>query len=172
MIVYLDASALVKLYVQEPGFQETAQLAERAEVLGTALISRAEVAAALARAARRQVVTAEEAEVALRVFFRQWEHLHCGLRGTSVVGLPTLRGDTACEATMPFISPVPSRGAKCWMSRLVWQPSTGNCKWPPGARAWKCGQRRVRKRLAAEAAGLSPLPFSAVGCSVGRVSCA
>ena len=46
MIVYLDASVLVKRYVAEPGSKETAKLIAHAEVVATSLISRAEVAAA------------------------------------------------------------------------------------------------------------------------------
>ena len=53
MILYLDASALVKRYVAEPGSVEVNEAISRAEVTGTALISRAEVAAALAKAVRR-----------------------------------------------------------------------------------------------------------------------
>ena len=52
MILYLDASALVKRYVAEPGSAEVSEAISRAEAIGTALISRAEVAAALAKAVR------------------------------------------------------------------------------------------------------------------------
>jgi predicted nucleic acid-binding protein len=76
VIVYLDASAMVKLYVEEPGSLEVAELVEGASVVGTALITRAEVSAAMARAARRQVITVEEAEAILQGFRRQWEQVH------------------------------------------------------------------------------------------------
>ena len=48
MIVYLDASALVKRYVEEAGSDEVASLIDGATVVGTSIVSRAEVAAALA----------------------------------------------------------------------------------------------------------------------------
>jgi predicted nucleic acid-binding protein len=48
MIAYLDASALVKRYVAEAGSTEVNGLISEAEALGTAVISRAEVSAALA----------------------------------------------------------------------------------------------------------------------------
>ena len=51
MIVYLDASALVKRYVAETGSAEVASLISEAQAIGTAVVSRAEVAAALAQAA-------------------------------------------------------------------------------------------------------------------------
>jgi predicted nucleic acid-binding protein len=52
MIPYLDASVLVKRYVQEPGLEEVSRLIARARVVGTSAITRVEVPAALARAAR------------------------------------------------------------------------------------------------------------------------
>ena len=48
MILYLDASALVKRYVTERGSRETADVCAKAEIVATSLVSRAEVAAALA----------------------------------------------------------------------------------------------------------------------------
>ena len=75
MIVYLDASALVKRYVAEAGSVEVASLIREAQVIGTAVVSRAEVAAALAKAARVGLVTREAALTALRAFNADWEHL-------------------------------------------------------------------------------------------------
>jgi predicted nucleic acid-binding protein len=59
MIPYLDASALVKRYVQEPGSEEVSRLIARARV---------EVPAALARAARIRALPAAEARAALTAF--------------------------------------------------------------------------------------------------------
>ncbi len=50
MILYLDASALVKRYVAEAGSAEVDALIGDANVIGTSVISRAEVSAALAKA--------------------------------------------------------------------------------------------------------------------------
>lgn len=75
MIVYLDASALVKRYVAEAGSTAVGRLIEESDVAGTALISRAEVAAALARAVRVHALSAEAAEAALQVFRVQWPDL-------------------------------------------------------------------------------------------------
>ena len=47
MILYLDASVLVKRFVAEPGTEAVNEIVSCAEVMGTALICRAEVAAAL-----------------------------------------------------------------------------------------------------------------------------
>ena len=75
MILYLDASALVKRYVAEAGSDEVNEAIDRAAVTGTALISRAEVGAALAKAVRVGVLTREGAQEALRVFRREWPDL-------------------------------------------------------------------------------------------------
>lgn len=75
MILYLDASALVKLFLVEEGSAETSHLVTQAQVSGTAVIGRAEVAAALARAARMQWITRAGAEAALTSFRSQWARL-------------------------------------------------------------------------------------------------
>ncbi len=75
MIVYLDASALVKRYVAEAGSAEVEALIGAASAIGTAVVSRAEVAAALAKAARARLVTREAATKALEAFTSDWEHL-------------------------------------------------------------------------------------------------
>ena len=75
MIVYLDASALVKRYVAEAGSAEVEALINEAQSIGTAVISRAEVAAALARAARIGLVTRSAGVKALQAFNADWEHL-------------------------------------------------------------------------------------------------
>ena len=75
MIVYLEASALVKRYVAEAGSPEVEALIGEAQAIGTAVISRAEVAAALARAARIGLVAREAGAKALQAFNADWEHL-------------------------------------------------------------------------------------------------
>ena len=75
MIVYLDASALVKRYVAEAGSAEVESLIAGAQAIGTAVVSRAEVAAALAKAARVGLITREAAMKALQAFNTDWEHL-------------------------------------------------------------------------------------------------
>ncbi len=75
MIVYLDASALVKRYVAEAGSPEVEGLIGEGQAIGTAVISRAEVAAALARAVRIGLVAREAGAKALQAFNADWEHL-------------------------------------------------------------------------------------------------
>ena len=72
MIVYLDASALVKRYVTERGSRETGELSAKADVVATSLVSRAEVAAALAKAGRLGIVEPDNGRRAQRAFASQW----------------------------------------------------------------------------------------------------
>jgi predicted nucleic acid-binding protein len=75
MILYLDASSLVRRYVAEAGSAEVAAAISQAVVTGTTLVSRAEVAAALGKAVRVKALTQEEALAALQVFRNDWVDL-------------------------------------------------------------------------------------------------
>ena len=75
MILYLDASALVKRYTAEPGTPEVNAAITKAEIVGTALISRAETAAALSKAVRVGALTRQAATSALQVFRSEWPNL-------------------------------------------------------------------------------------------------
>jgi predicted nucleic acid-binding protein len=75
VIVYLDASALVKRYVAEVGSGEVNTLIAGATVVGTAAISRVEVSSALAKAVRMRLLSREEASSARQVFNTEWESL-------------------------------------------------------------------------------------------------
>ena len=72
MILYLDASAIVKQYTGEQGFREVETVLAQAESIGTALISRAEVAAALAKAVRLKMLAPDAGIRAARVFRSDW----------------------------------------------------------------------------------------------------
>ena len=72
MILYADASALVKRYVNEPGSTDVIALTSDAVSVATALISRAEVAAALARSVRLGVLDESGGRRAQRKFAREW----------------------------------------------------------------------------------------------------
>lgn len=75
MIVYLDASALVKRYVVEAESAQVVALIGGAQMTGTAVLCRAEVAAALAKAVRIGLVSRESAVKALGEFNADWEYL-------------------------------------------------------------------------------------------------
>lgn len=75
MILYLDASALVKRYVAEAGSADVAAAIAEARLLATAIISRAEVTAALAKAVRLGLATRNDAAAGLADFEADWPDL-------------------------------------------------------------------------------------------------
>jgi predicted nucleic acid-binding protein len=75
MIAYADASALVKRYLLERGSDETIELTSQADMTATSIISRAEVAAGLAKAVRARLVKEEVAKRAQRSFAGDWPDL-------------------------------------------------------------------------------------------------
>jgi predicted nucleic acid-binding protein len=75
VIAYLDASALVKRYVLERGSQQTIALTAECDMVATSIVSRAEVAATLARAVRLGLVTHEVGRSAQRSFDGDWQDL-------------------------------------------------------------------------------------------------
>ena len=72
MILYLDASALVKRYIVELGSTETNELIANAQIVGTVTISRAELSAALGKAVRVGILNNEDAWRCLQLFRNEW----------------------------------------------------------------------------------------------------
>ncbi len=54
MILYLDTSSLVKLYVDEPGSEDVLRLVDQAELVTSSVVAYAEARAALARRRREK----------------------------------------------------------------------------------------------------------------------
>lgn len=144
MIAYLDASALVKRYLAERGSPEVKVLIAKAEALGTSLISRAEVSAALAKAIRTHALTTPQAEAAVQLFRTDWPDLariqlteitvaradtlawEYGLRGYDAVHLACallwqdVLGDTITFATFdpPLWQAASRNGCVAWPEKL------------------------------------------------------
>ena len=57
MILYLDTSSLVKLYVEEPGSADVHRILEEAEIATTSVVAYPEARAALARRRRERSLT-------------------------------------------------------------------------------------------------------------------
>jgi uncharacterized protein len=72
-MLYLDTSALVKKYVQEPRSDEVREAISRHESVATSTITRAEAAATFARAARDGSLNEADAKAAHRQFLREWK---------------------------------------------------------------------------------------------------
>lgn len=72
MIVYADISALVKLFLTEEGSEATRDMLFQAQAMGTGLLTQAELGAALARGARRGLLSEAEALEARRQLEVVW----------------------------------------------------------------------------------------------------
>jgi uncharacterized protein len=75
MILYLDASALVKCYIAEKHSPDVNAWIATAEVVVTSLVTRSEVAAAIGRVRRMKVIPDDQALAALETFREDWGRL-------------------------------------------------------------------------------------------------
>ena len=116
MILYLDASALVKRYIVEPGSQEVIALTASAAAVATSLVSRAEVAAAFARAVRLGVLDDRDGRRAQRRFAREWPDL---------VRIPVTEALVARAETVAWDHDLRGYDAVQLAAALAWQDSIG-----------------------------------------------
>ncbi len=72
MILYLDTSALVKLYIIEPSSDQVHQLVESAETVAVSRIAWAEFHAALSRRSRETPTDANSIEAAKELLTTDW----------------------------------------------------------------------------------------------------
>ena len=73
--LYVDTSALVKRYVRESGSEEVRAWLAKASHVATALITQAEMAAALAKGVRMGGLTPSEGQRAWEAFLEDWSAL-------------------------------------------------------------------------------------------------
>ncbi len=116
MILYLDASALVKRYVAERGSRETADVCARAEIVATSLVSRAEVAAALAKAVRAGIVEPDKGRKAQRAFVGEW---------SDFAKVPVTEALVARAEALAWDAALRGYDAVQLASALTWQESVG-----------------------------------------------
>lgn len=110
MILYLDASALVKRYIQEKDSEKVNAWIHEAEMVVTGLITRVEVAAAIARVGRMNLIPAEEALAALHQLRSEWESIqrlpiteNTVIRGDALAYEHNLRGYDATHLACALI---------------------------------------------------------------------
>jgi len=72
MILYADSSALAKRYLSEPDSKAVESLIRGADVVGSSIITRAEVSAALAKAVRMNWLAHATGERILKSFRQYW----------------------------------------------------------------------------------------------------
>jgi uncharacterized protein len=141
MIVYLDASALVKRYVAETGSAAVGKLIDQAEALGTSVISRAEVSAAFAKAVRLKFVTRDAAASAMKQFAADWPHFirlqlteTLVARAASLAWEQGLRGYDAVHLATALVwhETVGQPVSVATFDRQLWQgaQATGLIAWP------------------------------------------
>ena len=116
MILYLDASALVKRYVAERGSREVSELSAAAEIVATSVVSRAEVAAAFARAVRLRVLDGDGGRRAQRRFSREWPDF---------ARVPVSEALVARAETLAWDHGLRGYDAVQLASALTWQESIG-----------------------------------------------
>ena len=116
MIAYLDASALVKRYLVERGSRETIDFTARSEMTATSIVSRAEVSAALAKAARTGLVTQDVARHARRSFAGDWPDL---------VRMPITEALVERADTLAWEHRLRGYDAVQLASALTWQEAVG-----------------------------------------------
>lgn len=75
MIVYLDTSSLVKLYVEEEGSTHVVNIVERSRVAATSMIAYAEARAAFARRLRERAFTKEGYRNLISFFDKDWNKI-------------------------------------------------------------------------------------------------
>lgn len=73
MILYLDTSSLVKLYIEETGSAEVRRLVEDAAVVATSVVAFAEARSAFARLGREGALTEEQLTRVRGGFTRDWD---------------------------------------------------------------------------------------------------
>lgn len=76
MNLYIDTSALIKLFVQEDYSDSVRQWLEEADVVATGLITRAETAAGINRLTRMQILDQAQCNLALENFRKEWNDYH------------------------------------------------------------------------------------------------
>jgi predicted nucleic acid-binding protein len=75
LILYLDTSALVKLYAEEEGTETVERAVDEAEAVATSVVAYAEARAAFARKLREDVFSQEKHQEAVEALDEDWETL-------------------------------------------------------------------------------------------------
>ncbi|MCK4410774.1 type II toxin-antitoxin system VapC family toxin, partial [Candidatus Bipolaricaulota bacterium] len=74
MILYLDTSALVKLYIEEAGSQEVKAMAKRARIVSSSRVAYVEARAGIARKHREGELSKEEYAQLIKDLKQDWDN--------------------------------------------------------------------------------------------------
>lgn len=78
MIVYADTSALVKLFITEENSIATREMFQKTQLMGTGILTHAELGAALSRGSKKGYLSegmAQEARRRLDAVWNTWAHI-------------------------------------------------------------------------------------------------
>lgn len=116
MIVYLDASAMVKRYIAEAGSTDVVALLDAAQLVATAVVSRAELAAALGKAVRVGLATRDALATTFADMEQDWN---------DYVRLDVNEHAVARAATLAWSQQLRGYDAVHLACAQVWQESLG-----------------------------------------------
>ena len=116
MILYLDVSAAVKRYVSESGSTDVVALIDDAAAVATSIVSRAEIAAAFARAVRVGVLDEPGGRRAHRRLAREWPDF---------VRIPVTEALVARADALAWDHGLRGYDAVQLASAMVWQDAIG-----------------------------------------------
>jgi len=115
MILYIDTSALAKKYIQEHDSDLVQGWMDEAELVGTALVTRAELASTITRAARSDRLPVQGAQQALKDFRSDWkDYLRIMIDETVVARADAL----ACEHNLRGYDAIHLACALSWQDAL------------------------------------------------------
>ena len=116
MNLYLDTSALIKRYINEPGTQDVRTWFRTADLVSTGLLTRAETAAGLTRLYHRGIIIDEDYKVALELFHLDWAGFHRIPINEELIA----RADfLACQHAMRGYDAVHLSAALIWQEALM-----------------------------------------------------
>ena len=75
-IIYLDTSAMLKLYVQEKQSDDVYNLFHKSKNTGTSILTYAEMASAMSRAERMRLISSDESRDAWNKFLKEWPEIN------------------------------------------------------------------------------------------------
>ena len=75
-IIYLDTSAMLKLYIQEKQSDDVYNLFHKSENTGTSILTYAEMASAMSRAERMRLISSDESRDAWNKFLKEWPEIN------------------------------------------------------------------------------------------------
>jgi uncharacterized protein len=115
MILYIDTSALAKKYIQEQDSDLVQGWMDEAELVGTALVTRAELASTITRATQSNRLPIRGAQQALKDFRSDWKDYQRIMIDEAVVA----RADAlACEHNLRGYDAIHLACALAWQDAL------------------------------------------------------